>query len=82
MHSARCAEAARLRSVLVQYVQIRTRCGTECGKLAGLWTTPDGLDLWVIDTLGGGRSHLPARNVTQCSGLDGRCLCAGEGVTQ
>lgn len=80
MHSARCAVAARARVVLVQHVQVSDRCGSQCGRIAGLWTTPDGVDLWVVDLLGGGRTHVPARRVTQCSHLDDRCICAGESV--
>ena len=64
-----------------QFVQVRdigyrlTRCAT----ITDMWTTPDGVDLWVCDLVGGGRMHCHPNRTTQCSGLDGRCACSGEG---
>lgn len=79
-HAALCAAAGSAGHPAPLFVQVRTYGHTECGRIASNWTTPDGVHLWVVDLLGGGRAHATPRNVAQCSGLDGRCLCAGEGV--
>ncbi len=80
-HAKRCAQAAQDRRVLVQHVQVRMHGATHCGKITGCWTTPDGVDLWRLNLNGPflGVASLPVSKVTQCSGLDGRCMCAGEG---
>lgn len=64
----------------VQFVQVRDLGYkvTRCGRIRDLWTTPDGVDLWVIDLVDGGRMHAHPSRATQCSRLDGRCICAGE----
>lgn len=79
-HSALCTAAALAGNPAPKFVQVRSHGHTECGRIASNWITPDGVHLWVVDLLGGGRAHATPRNVAQCSGLDGRCLCAGEGV--
>jgi hypothetical protein len=78
LHARACGAAALARVVLVQHVQVRIHRVTHCGKIAGMWTTPDGADLWVVDLVDGGRAHVAPRNTVQCSGIDGRCFCADE----
>jgi hypothetical protein len=65
-----------------QFVQVRDLGyrHTRCATIADMWTTPEGVDLWVCDLVGGGRMHCHPNRTTQCSGLDGRCSCAGEGL--
>lgn len=79
-HASRCLEAANDRVVLVQFVQAKKQSAVICCKILGAWTTPDGLDLWKLEELsfGLGVQHLPVKQTRQCSGLDGRCACAGE----
>lgn len=77
-HAARCRQAAQACVVLKQFVQVRLAGASHCGRIAGAWTTADGLDLWTVELSGpyAGRCSLPVSKVTQCSGLDGRCVCA------
>ncbi len=80
LHASRCREAAQARHMLVQYVQSKRQGVTYCARISEAWTTPDGLDMWVLDLLSPeiARRHVPAKSVTQCSGVDGHCVCAGE----
>lgn len=61
-----------------QFVQVRDGHVTRCGVIHDMWTTPDGVDLWIVNLLDGGRMHAAPKRIAQCSGLDGRCTCAGE----
>lgn len=79
MHARRCQEAAQAREVLRTYVQVKT-CGLACcARLIESWTG-HGTDffkvegIWPFSFFG----SYPAQWVRQCSGLDGRCACAGE----
>lgn len=78
MHAARCRQAADQGVVLVQHVQARMMQTTVCAKIEGAWDTAEGLEMWKLSLLGPvtGVQSLPARRVTQCSGIDGRCHCA------
>jgi hypothetical protein len=82
MHAALARLAAQDRVVLVQYVQARSRGASYCCTIYRPWFAPDGSPLWSLNSLDGShpfeRVVVPVRNVRQCSGLDGRCVCAGE----
>lgn len=79
-HAKRCYEVAQAGQVLRQYVQVKVAGVTACGRIQDCWTTPEGVDLWRIALQPphcGISSYTPSR-VRQCSGLDGRCICARE----
>lgn len=83
-HAAACGAAAADRRTLVAYVQVRLDHATHCARIIEAWTPDGGPDLWKLQTLSpiaSIRSALAARCV-QCSGIDGRCVCAGEGGQQ
>lgn len=62
-----------------QFVQVKDGLVTRCAVIHDNWTTPDGVDLWIVRLVdGGGRMHVNPKRTTQCSRLDGRCMCAGE----
>lgn len=81
-HAARARLAAAAGLVLEQFVQARSRGALHCCKIRYAWAAQDGAPLWLLDDLDGShpfeRVVVPVRNVRQCSGLDGRCVCAGE----
>lgn len=81
-HAARARLAAAAGLVLVQFVQARSRGALHCCKIRYAWAAQDGAPLWLLDDLDAShpfeRVVVPVRNVRQCSGLDGRCVCAGE----
>jgi hypothetical protein len=79
-HAKTCQEAAQRRVVLVQWVQARLGQITHCGRICEAWTSSDGLDLWKLETVSPRRSvmSVPTHKTTKCSGVDGRCVCAGE----
>jgi hypothetical protein len=75
-HMDRCVAAwARGEVLRDQWVQVKVAGEVHCGKLLDAWTTPDGVDLWIVDIDGFGRRHVPVAKVVQCSGLDGLCAC-------
>lgn len=79
MHAKRCQDAAQGRQTLKQWVQVKTSGSACCARLIDAWSSPDN-DFWKIEgvepfTFVG---SYPVRWVRQCSGLDGRCACAGE----
>lgn len=81
-HATRCADAARCGASLSrQFIRFRNHSGTHCAELLDGWTTPDGVDLWKL-LIRGPEVDVPgwvaANKTRQCSGLDGRCVCAGE----
>lgn len=82
LHAARARLAAASCVVLEQYVQARSRGALHCCKIRYAWSAQDGAPLWLLDDLDAShpfeRVVVPVRNVRQCSGLDGRCVCAGE----
>lgn len=81
-HAARARLAAAAGVVLEQYVQARSRGALHCCKIRYVLHGQDGAPLWLLDDLDAShpfeRVVVPVRNVRQCSGLDGRCTCAGE----
>lgn len=85
VHATRCREAAQCRQVLRQFVQVKVFRVTQCARVVEAWTTSDGLDMWSLQLHGPffGRASVPASRAVQCSGIDGRCVCAGElGATE
>jgi|GEM_PF-5267869 len=81
-HARRCHEAAQRREVLVQFVQVKVSGATACGCIDDAWTTPTGIDFFRVELVQPfiGLSYYRPDRVRQCSGLDGRCACAGEEV--
>lgn len=79
-HAQACSKASQSREVLRVWVQVRPGQITHCGRIIEAWTTPDGLDLWKLETVSPRRSvmSVPANKTTRCSGVDGRCVCSGE----
>lgn len=80
-HAQRCRNAAEHGETLVQYVQLRRQETTWCGVVVGAWVAPNGEQLHALELLAPypvRHTCAPAHRLTQCSGLDGRCLCAGE----
>lgn len=79
-HAARCRAAAQESIVFTQFVQTRTMQISSCARIRAAWTTNDGVDLWQLELLGPvkGIGSFRTTKTTQCSGLDGRCTCAGE----
>lgn len=62
-----------------QFVQVKGLFPT-CARILDAWTTPDGQDMWNLHLLHpytGIRSY-PVSRIVKCSGVDGKCLCAGE----
>ena len=82
LHASRARLAAAAGVVLEQFVQARSRGALHCCKIRYAWHAQDGASLWLLDDLDAShpfeRVVIPVRNVRQCSGLDGRCVCAGE----
>ena len=76
-HARRCRLAAQSHEVLQQFVQVRMAGASCCGKIVNAWDTADGMAMWKIQFLGPvqGVWSIPVHRVTQCSGLDGRCVC-------
>lgn len=79
-HAQRCRQAAVDRVVLIQFVQVKRKGATLCARIREAFTLPDGVDLWRVELIGPGMGlvSVAPKNVRQCSGLDGHCLCAGE----
>lgn len=80
-HARKCVVAAYRGESLalkVQYVQARLKGTVCCARIVDAWDTDDGLEMWKLDFLGPvqGRFSVPARNVRQCQGIDGRCSCS------
>lgn len=63
-----------------KYVQIRLQGTTNCAKVRGTWVSHDGADLLSLDLCGPftGRASVPFAKARPCSGVDGKCYCAGE----
>ena len=82
LHAGLCRLAAQACVVFVQYVQARSRGAVYCCVVYRPAFSPDGVPLWVLLLLDRASSRLvvPVRNVRQCSGVDGRCTCAGDGA--
>lgn len=63
-----------------QYVQVKQGGYSICARIHDAWTAPDGTDLWNVVLVAPYVGKFSARvsRTVQCSGLDGRCTCAGE----
>ncbi|AOV01564.1 hypothetical protein BI380_09465 [Delftia tsuruhatensis] len=78
-HAARCRAAAQVGHTLQsQHVQIMRRGVLYCAQICNAWTTPDGQDLWTVETSfpEAARFTVPCRQVRLCE----PCSCAAEGT--
>lgn len=62
------------------FVQVQISKVSHCARVREGWIANDGAFLWALDLLFPfrGRASFPEMRVRSCSGVDGRCLCAGE----
>ena len=69
--------------IVPQFVQVKQgRCMSFCGQIVDAWSLPDGGgDFWKLRLLDGVQRSVSVNRTYQCSGLDGRCSCAGERAT-
>lgn len=76
-HARRCREAAQRVETLQQFVQVRIAGASCCAKIVCAWETADGMAMWKLHFLGPAQGiwSVPAHRTTQCSGVDGRCVC-------
>lgn len=83
-HAAACQDAAQRGVTLRAWVQVKINQSAHCAAILYAWTSSDGVDFWKLRgcTVSGSpfayTGSFPVRAVRQCSGLDGRCVCAGE----
>jgi len=79
-HAVACQEAAQSGVTLRAWVQVKTNQSAHCAAILDAWTSSDGLDFWKLRVTEPMRftGSFPVKSVRQCSGLDGRCVCAGE----
>lgn len=79
-HAQACQKAAQRGQTLQQWVQVKTSGSANCARLIDAWSTADGLDFWKVAAVQplAFTGSFPVKAVRQCSGLDGRCTCAGE----
>lgn len=80
MHAQACQSAAQASVVLEQWVQVKTSGSAHCARILDAFTLSDGLDFWKVKAIQplSFTGSFPVKAVKQCSGLDGRCVCAGE----
>lgn len=72
-------EIPRVAPRVPQFVQVKQGFHSVCACITDAWTAPDGTDLWNVVFLSPpGKRSVPVSRTVQCSGLDGRCTCAGE----
>ena len=69
--------------IVPQFVQVKQgRCMSFCGQIVDAWSLPDGGgDFWKLRLLDDVQRSVSVNRTYQCSGLDGRCSCAGERAT-
>lgn len=62
------------------FVQVKIAQSANCARVREGWIASDGAFLWSLDLLSpfSGRASFPELRVRSCSGVDGRCFCAGE----
>lgn len=79
-HARACQQAAERRETLTQWVQVKTSGSACCARILDAWSTQDGLDFWKVQATQplAFTGSFPVKAVRQCSGIDGRCACAGE----
>lgn len=69
--------------IVPQHVQVKQGQTMLCGQIVDAWSLPDGGgDFWKLRLLDGIVRSVGVNRTVQCSGLDGRCTCAGEGATK
>lgn len=76
MHATRCRVAAQEGRVLAsQAVQVQKRGVTYCAQIVGCWTTPTGLDCWIVEASEpeSCRLTVPVSKVRLCG--DSICAC-------
>lgn len=79
-HAQACQKAAQAAQILQQWVQVKTSGSAHCARILDAWSTNDGQDFWKVQATQplAFSGSFPVKAVRQCSGLDGRCACAGE----
>jgi len=79
-HAAACLEAAQRGETLRACVQVISNQSACCASILDAWTASNGTDFWKVRAVQpmAFTGSVPVRSVRQCSGLDGRCVCAGE----
>lgn len=72
-----CAEAAKKKQRLRQFVQVQHQGTVGCGVIVDAWDSPEGREMWKVDMLHpfSGRLSFPSIKVRKCSGVDGGCHC-------
>ena len=80
MHAQACQQSATDRRSLTAFVQVRSAQTSCCAMIRDAWSTLDGQDFWKLQVVApfSFTGSYPVKAVRQCSGLDGRCACAGE----
>lgn len=66
--------------VNLKHVQVRVDTVTTCACVLDYWKTRDGVPMTKLELLDSwtGTGHFPNSRIKDCSGVDGRCRCAGE----
>ena len=79
-HAKACHQAAQAHETLQQWVQVKTSGSACCARIVVAWSAADGTDFWKIEAKQplAFTGSFPVKAVRQCSGVDGRCVCAGE----
>lgn len=81
-HEAWRASRSMGGKIVPQHVQVKQGQTMLCGQIVDAWSLPDGGgDFWKLRLLDGIVRSVGVNRTVQCSGLDGRCSCAGEGAT-
>lgn len=76
-YAAMCAQAAREKRPLVTHVQVRVFGHQRCATIRDAFSV-DGKDYFKVEVDGVTTTGVPVAQVRKCSGLDGKCECAGE----
>ena len=78
-YASMCGKAAHEKRLLVTHVQVKTfgQGISKCGVIKDAYTI-DGRDFFKIKLDEGPTMTFSALHVRKCSGLDGKCECAGE----
>lgn len=79
-HAQACQRAAIASEVLKAWVQVKSGGVLRCARLLDGWSSADNVDFWKLQSFDPVpfTGSFPVRAVRQCSGIDGRCVCAGE----
>lgn len=79
MHARACGDAARRGVVLSRKcVQVRRRNVTYCARIVEAVTLDQAGDCWTVDAVWPEEARMTVlvRNVRDCEGAEGRCVCA------